>query len=227
MTTPSAIDILKNRRAVREYDSTVKLSDSLIDSLLKRAWEVTPSKNQFMPYSIHVLGPQHQEYKELVYKNCLSSENRNDNIDNCEVARYQEILPLYANIRNCSHLLIFTLRLEDTPNKTQQSAINKGRRHEATDESRLDKLFSTASLEVGMFSDALSVLCLENNVDVSFTLCFHRDLDYWKNLPFVTRSPLLLMTLGKGKIYRTDWLEERGWLQYDLRPNYERIVKFV
>jgi len=37
----------------------------------------------------------------------------------------------------------------------------------------------------------------------------------------------LLMTLGKGKIYRTDWLEERGWLQYDLRPNYERIVNFV
>lgn len=227
ITTPSAIDVLKNRKAVREYDSTVKLSDSLIDSLLKQVWKVTPSKNQFMPYTVHVLGPEHQAYKELVYKNCLSNENKNDNIADCETTRYQKNLPLYANIRNCSHLLIFTLRLEDKPNVAQQRAIAKGQRHEATNELLLDTLSSTASVEVGMFSDALSILCLENNIDVSYTLCFHKNLDYWKNLPFVTRKPLLLMTLGKGKTYRTDWLAQRGVLQHDLRPAYERIVNFV
>lgn len=221
--------ILKNRKYVREYDKTADIPISLIDSLLQRTWKITPSKNNFMPYTIHVLGPEHQDYKEAVYKICLSNDKRlktESEILNLEI-KYAKNLPNYANILSCSYLLIFTLRLETSPNLVQKNAIERGHRFEAVDESILNSLYSTASLEVGLFSDAFSALCLENNIDVSFTLCFHKDLNYWKDLSFVTRTPILLLTVGKGKIYRHDELVKRGVAQYDLRPDYARIVNFI
>lgn len=220
-------NILKKRKAVREYNTSVDISEELIDKLLYQTWAVTPSKNQFMPYTVNILGPAHQDYKNLIYLNCLSNENKTDNIEDCESERYQKFLPQYANIKSCSYLLVFTMRLEDSPNKMQQLAIDKGRRHEATDETRLNKLYSTASLEVGMFANTLSALCLENEIDVSYVLCFHKDLAQWSNIPFVKRQPILLMTIGKGDIYRVDHLKQYGWLEYDLKPDYKKIVNFI
>ena len=45
-------ETLQTRRFVRRYDNTVDIPESLIDSLLRKTWEVTPSKNNFMPYSV-------------------------------------------------------------------------------------------------------------------------------------------------------------------------------
>jgi hypothetical protein len=220
-------DILKNRKDVVEYDSTVMISQDLIDSLLRRAWKVTPSKNNFMPYTIHVLGPEHKDYKNNLYLNCLSNEGYRDGVDSTDRYRNQGNLPQYSNILNCSYAFIFTQRLEDQPNKFQKNAISRGRNFEAVNESTLGSIYSGTSLEVGMFADAFSALCLENNIDVSYTLCFHKNLEHWGNLPFVKRDPLLIMTAGKGKTYRYDRAVKNGRDHLNHRPEYERIVNFV
>lgn len=212
--------IFKKRRYVREYDSSADISQSLIDSLLQKTWKVTPSKNNFMPYTIHVVGPEHQNYKDLVFLNCASNEGLTDGLNDPLEQRYKSDLPNYANILSCSYLLIFTMRLEDKPNPFQKMLIEKGHRYEAVDEHRLNDLYATAAIEVGLFADCFSALCLQNNIDVSFVGCFHRDLDKWKDIPFVTRQPILLMTVGKGKVYKKI-------LKNDQRPDYNRIVNFV
>ena len=212
--------ILKKRRYVREYYSSADISQSLIDSLLQKTWKVTPSKNNFMPYTIHVVGPKHQNYKDLVFLNCASNEGLTDGLNNPLEQRYKHDLPNYANILSCCYLLIFTMRLEDKPNPFQKMLIKKGHRYEAVDEHRLNELYATASIEVGLFADCFSALCLQNNIDVSFVGCFYRDLDKWKDIPFVTRQPILLMTVGKGKVYKKI-------LKNDQRPDYNRIVNFV
>lgn len=218
-------NILKNRRYVREYDTTANISESLVDELLQKTWKVTPSKNNFMPYTVHVLGPQHQHYKELVYLNAASNEGRTDNLTDPLDTRYTWFLPNYANILNCSYLFIFTLRLEDSPNPHQQQLLDRGHRYEAVDEERLDKLYPTASLEVGLFANTLSALFLENNIDVSYTLCFQKQIDKWANIPFVTRKPILLMTAGKGKVYLDEQMAKHNIV--DPRPDYHRIINFV
>jgi hypothetical protein len=220
-------ETLKNRRYVLEYDESAEIPESQIEFLLQKTWSVTPSKNNFMPYTIHVLGTQHKKYKELVFLNAISSEGLADNVENPLISRYLKNPPKYANILNCSYLLIFTMRLEDKPSEYQQMLIDRGHRYEAVREDGLDNLYAITSLEVGLFANALSGMCLEKEIDVSFTGCFHRDLAYWKNIPFVKRKPILLMTLGKAKSYYREDVNEGNIINKDYRPDYSRIVNFV
>ena len=218
-------ETLKNRRYVLEYDTTADIPQSLIDSLLQKTWKVTPSKNNFMPYTIHVVGPEHQHYKNSVFLKALGNESMGDNVKDPLKMRYSEHLPNYANILNCSYLLIFTMRLETDPNPFQKFLIDKGHKYEAVDESKLQNLYAIASLEVGLFTSVFNALLLENGIDSSFTGCFYRDVSEWKDVPFVKRTPIILMTVGRGKVYLEDIKNDLQ--KQDLRPNYERIVNFV
>lgn len=218
-------DTLEKRKYVIKYDTDAHIPESLIYTLLMQSWKVTPSKNNFMPYTIHIVGPKDQKYKELVYLNAASNEGRIDQIDDPLTSRYNVNLPKYANILSCSYLLIFTMRLEDKPNLYQQMLIDRGHNYEAVDETRLNDMYSTASFECGLFANTLSALCLEYDIDSSFTGCFHRNVAQWKDIPFVTRMPIMLMTLGKGIIYNEDVKGDLG--QKDIRPDFERIVNFI
>ena len=218
-------DTLTNRKYVREYDSSANIPESLIYDLLQKTWKVTPSKNNFMPYTIHVVGPKDQKYKDLVYRNAASNEGNNDGLSNPLEIRYSSNLPNYANILNCSYLLIFTMRLEDKPNPHQKILIDRGHKYEAVDENKLNDMYSTASFEAGLFCDAFSGMCLENDIDVSYTGCFHRKIDQWADIPFVKRKPIILMTVGKAKVYFDDIKNDIQ--KQDVRPDFDRIVNFI
>ena len=98
--------------------------------------------------------------------------------------------------------------------------MKRGHRFEAFDEKGLEILVPSVSVEVGMFADVFGGLCVEQGLGVSHIGCFPTTLEEWKPLPFVTRRPLLLMTVGKAKQYKN-----RD--PYNYRPNYDRIVNFV
>jgi hypothetical protein len=216
-------ETLQTRRFVLQYDNTVDIPESLIDSLLRKTWEVTPSKNNFMPYSVHVIGQgsENQKYKDLAYLNCLGNEAKADNVDinNIIAERYTgEYLPRYSNILSCSYLLIFTIRVETLLSPYQQDAVNRGRNFEALDESRLKK---SSSFEMGLFVNAFSGMCLENQLNVSLIGCLPADLSKWKDFPFITNQPRIIMTVGKAKSLLKQVRPD------DLRPNYDRIVNFI
>jgi hypothetical protein len=218
-------ETLQTRRFVRRYDNTVDISESLIDSLLRKTWEVTPSKNNFMPYSVHVIGQgsENQKYKDLTYSNCLAQEAKADNVDiNTIMAerynRHPDHFPSYYNIVSCSYLLIFTTRVETILSPYQQAAVNSGRNFEALDESRLK---NSSSFEMGLFVNAFSGMCLENQLNVSLIGCLPSNLSKWKDFPFLTNQPIMLMTVGKAKSVLPQVRPD------DLRPNYDRIVNFI
>ena len=82
-------------------------------------------------------------------------------------------------------------------------------------------MYDTCCIEVGMFAKTLTGLCLENNLDVSYTKCFSsKSKDWIETLPFVDTMPIMIMSIGKGKIYRDT-------NSNDLRPDFERIVKWI
>lgn len=219
-------DTFKKRRFVRVYDNTVSIPETLINSLLQKTWEVTPSKNNFMPYTIHVIGPgpDNQKYKNATYINCLGNEATGDGIDFDKIIeeRYSHDLPNYSNILSCSYLIIFTMRLETQPSPFIQWAVSRGHKYEALDQSKLGILIPTAAFEMGLFADTFSGMCLENDLDVSIIGCFSKEIKKWKeHLPFITQEPVMTMTVGKAHEYL---VQPRP---HDLRPNYERIVNFV
>lgn len=222
-------ETFKKYKYAREYDENASVSQELIETLLKQAWEVTPSKNNFMPYKLHVIGPEHKDLKNLVYKKCIQNESKTDNVPDVETVRYQKDKPNFWNIVSCSYLLIFTQRVEDNLNKLQSYLVNnKGYTFEQMDPNKLPQAGVNARFEIGMFSAALAGLCFENDLDISHTLCFPDNLESWKEpeFSFIDSRPCFIMTIGKGTVYRQD-STDINFKEADPKPDFNRIVNIL
>lgn len=216
---------LENYKYVNEYTDESVVSLPQAEELIRKAWQVTPSKNNFMPYNVNVIGPDKQHLKNLVYKKCVGNEGVVDGVENVEEVRYSDRKPRYWNIVSCDILLIFTLRIETEPNSYQQWAMDRGITFEAMNQKNVTGAAHNAKIEIGMFSAALAELCLKNNYDVAHICNFPSKIERWseEEFDFITRTPLFIMTIGKGKHYRRDEIP----LNVDQKPNYDRIVNIV
>lgn len=228
----------KNYQYVLEYDSNSKIDSSFIKDALRAAWLETPSKNNFMPYKVHVLGTEFVKEKEELYWLCLSNEtkaNGNQISSKLDLIKYEQNMylknngkrPAYHNIVSAPYVLIFTQRVEDKPNEFQQHLINTGYVYEqmATDGPNKKNAKNVARIEIGMFSTNFASICLNNGLDVSYTLCFPDDKDIWpeKYFNFLDDDPLLIITVGKGKEYRN----YSNLYGRDNKPDFGRIVNIV
>jgi len=216
-------EVLKKHKHVMEYDKEsdiIKKSD--IVDLLKQTWNITPSKNNLMPWQVFVIGPDNQNYKNIVYDICSKNEDRanskNENIDKDKIIGRN---PAYANIKSCQYLLLLTQRLSGPLNDYQQQQWNNGVFYDTYTEEGLANSGNIIHLECGIFGANFRALAIEKEIDTSYTLCFSGDLNYWKELPFIDRRVNLIMTIGYGKKYRKDIIFN------DPKPNFETIVKWV
>ena len=225
----------KNYKYAFEYDLNQIIDPEFILNALKAAWSETPSKNNFMPYKVHVLGPEFAKEKEEMYWLCLGNETKaNGNIitDRDQLKQYEERMypgeskASYHNIINAPYVLIFTQRVETKPNKFQQQLVDKGFVYEqmATDGPKKENARKNAYLEIGIFSTNFAGICLNNGIDISHTLCFPGDKKDWpqEHFSFLDSHPMLIMTIGKGAIYRT--AEQQA---VDPKPDFDRIVNIL
>ncbi len=225
----------KNYKYALEYDTTSNIDSEFITDALKAAWLETPSKNNFMPYNVYVLGPEFAKEKEEMYWLCLGNETKaNGNIitDRDQLKQYEERMysgktqASYHNIITAPYVLIFTQRVETMPNKFQQQLIDKGYVYEqmATRGPKKENARKNAYLEIGMFSTNFAGICLNNGIDISHTLCFPGDKKDWpqEHFSFLDSHPMLIMTAGKGTSYR---LPEAQAI--DPKPDFTRIVNIL
>ena len=68
------LDLLDERRHVKVYDGESIPDKELIEKILWRAWKVTPSKNNFMPYHVNVLGPERASEKESIWMKSVKNK---------------------------------------------------------------------------------------------------------------------------------------------------------
>jgi hypothetical protein len=225
----------KNYKYAHDYDTTSKIDSKFINDALKSAWLETPSKNNFMPYRVHVLGPEFAKEKEEMYWLCLGNETKaNGNIitDRGQLKQYEERMypgnfqANYCNIRSAEYVLIFTQRVENKLNILQQQLVDQGFVYEqmATDGQKKESARKNAYLEIGMFSTNFAGICLNNGIDISHTLCFPGDKKDWpqEHFSFLDSHPMLIMTVGKGKLRRLP-----GHQAIDPKPDFDRIVNIV
>ena len=57
-------DIMKKRKHVRDYDMNIIPPKKHIEEILQKAYELTPSKQNAIPYEVSVLGPDKQDDKD-------------------------------------------------------------------------------------------------------------------------------------------------------------------
>ena len=173
-------NLLSKRKQVRWYEEEKYPSKDTVNELLKKTYELVASKQDLIPYSVKVLGPDKKVEKEEFYnhsKGTAEGENKGN---------WNIFAP---------YVICFQYRLVDKPNGHVKRKIDKGAKFPAClpKSSRQNK---NTLIEVGMFASILTALCLENNIDVSYLLCFdgHRD-----KLSFTDDNMILSMQLGYKK----------------------------
>ena len=229
---------------VSDNEIISKNVDKQIKKSLHTAWLQTPSKNNFMPYKVHILGPQFVKEKQEIYWLCLGQETK---ADGNPITLRSKLLDYdkekspstkkgkldrprgradYQNIISAPYVLIFTQRVEDTLNDVQKWKISKGHVFEqmATHGDKKSSAKISALLEIGMFSTNFASECLAANIDISHTLCFPSNRKDWPQeyFAFLDENPLLIMTAGMGENYRST-KEQTG----DQKPDFDRIVNII
>jgi len=202
-------EILDSRRQIKVFDD-IKIPDkSLIKNLLDKTHKLVPSKQNLLPYKVHVLGPECKKEKQILYD--LSKLNDPEDTHNtCSLAPY---------------VLIFTNRLAK-PNTAVQRRIDKhGHDYFMCDPKKYKK--NVDGIEVGMFASVLTTLALEKEIDVSYMKCFPHwpgGQHCWKELPFVDETPFLTMSLG----YRKDKEQPRhqGLVGED-KPEVNEVINWI
>jgi hypothetical protein len=226
-------DILQRYQYVREYDTSATINESVVEKCLQNAWKSTPSKNNFMNYRVTVIGPDRQDLKDAAFDLCLFNECRIDsnvNIKKFWQERYvdQGIVPQFYNVKSCSYMLIFSQRIcpIDELNPWQQYSIDRGRYYEQCDGRDPRRARNGSAIEIGLFASNFAAMCLEQNLDVSHTLCMPDEPKYWREFgidkdPFI----MLIMTVGKGLMYRREHVIKLE--KEDYKPDYHKVVNFL
>ena len=216
-------EVLKKHKHVMEYDvETDIIKKSVIEHLLWEAWDITPSKNNLMPWHVFVIGPNNEKYKSIVYNICSNNEDRTNGVNEYADNDYiRGRIPAYENIISCQYLLMMTQRVSGPLNDYQQKQVKNGVVYDTLTKEDIKKNENIIDMECGIFSANFRALAIEKGIDTSYTLCFNKKLKYWKELPFIDMPVTLIMTIGRGKKYRKD-------IGYkDPKPDFERIVKFI
>tara|TARA_B100001121_G_C18645923_1_gene601630 strand:- start:993 stop:1493 length:501 start_codon:yes stop_codon:yes gene_type:complete len=138
--------------------------------------------------------------------------------------------PYYEHIKLNPYLFCIHAQPRE-PNDYYKRQVEKGMFFDQAWPSRVDDFIDTSALEVGMFIQNLTSYLLEQNIDVSYTSCFLRDIKRWHDIGLKDADyrPIILMSAGYKKRYRNEVLKiNLGTdLEDDVKPEYEDVIKWI
>ena len=185
--------LFETRYQVYTYSDKIP-DENLVKEIINKTYKITASKQNIVPYKIHVLGPNCKEEKEKIFNHVqeVMGGGHNHNI-------------------KAPYNLIFTTRLVTKPGVHVQRLIDGGHDQPCANPKKYKKDKHNISLEIGMFAKVLTGFCLENNLGVSYQLCF-RDWQY------ENEEVLFSMQFG----YSSSPRMEKG----DYKPHIDEVIKF-
>lgn len=220
------INYLQHYQYVVEYDTEEKVDHSIIENVLKEAVLTTPSKQNMMPYKVHVVGPGNDKIKNAL---AIKAKQKEDNVNDPTVKNMRSVNSYQtSNIRTAPYVFVFTQRVETNPAPWYKSLMKRGWKFEQTNTKNPGKAERVSMIETGMFAYSISSLFLQSGLDVSYTRCFESKLKHWKEpeFNFLDMPVWLIMTVGKGKTYRRD-SQPNLTFEIDHKPDWNRVVNFV
>ena len=218
------LQLLDSRKHVYRFKEEVP-PQSDIEEILFKAWKVTPSKQNFMPYEITILGPNAKQEKLACYNLArMNKKNVNENATKGHTEDGHN--PNFLYLKNAPYTIIFSQRLCE-PNPFIQRTINdENSYYEQMHESELDSILRSASTEVGLFAANLSAFALEKGIQVNYNGCFPSKVKHWSALPTIKHNPILIGAMGYCDVPRRNKVTELLFAE-DLKPNLEEILKWI
>lgn len=221
------------RRHVRTYRNDLIPPKEQIDDALWKAWKCTPSKNNCMPYSVFVYGPEQQEMKDITHRMChqnhIKAELRAVEEGKQKITQQGKLNPDYEHIRNNAYLFTIHSRVVKEMNPYYQREEEKGHFADQKFPDRVNRIVDSVAVEVGMFIQNLTNYLLEYDIDVSYTSCFYRDPAEWQlaGMDHIKWRPIVLMSAGYGSIYRRDVLKRKGRDHEDYKPDITDVIEWI
>jgi hypothetical protein len=200
-------ELLSKRKQINVFNNNIFPEKELINFLLEKTFNLVPSKQNLMPYEVLVLGPDKLEEKKKLY-NLASNMHSEDS----EFTNTQSNHQLHA-----PYVLLFVRRYA-LPNARVLQYITKGHSYMACDFHRYEK-DTMVPIEIGMFMLTLSGLCMENNIDVSYTGCLPSKKDLYKDFSFINENVCIAMSLGYEKLYKK--------YPGDDKPNISEVITWI
>ena len=197
-------DIYAKRELCKVFTKDIPDSDTMM-SIIQKTHRLVPSKQNLMPYKIHVLGPDCVNFKEELFKITSGTDSKVN-------TNFQVFAP---------YVLIFTCRLAN-PNPHVQRQIENGHQYKSCfpETYNSNSCVRKAYLEVGKWSTIFSGLCLEKSIDISYTKCFSFDKKDWTTLPFVKDNPIFVVSAGYHD--KTQVMKIPG----ETKPDFDEVVCF-
>lgn len=215
----SVEDLLKKRRQIRETWDPEKIpSKELINDLLSKAFDLAPSKQNLYPFKIHVIGPEN--YKEKVLLGSICALFKKASVNNWHVDASIGVSNPY---KEAPWNLIFELRQAKHNKFTSAHSRHYEKEFKNSGKSRFTQIDSNrfrlisniglACVEVGLYTQVLASLCLENGLDISYIKSFpewvwekkQNEWDKggtgevgndWSVFPWINEMPILVVQIG-------------------------------
>jgi|TARA_B110000444_G_scaffold196541_1_gene187225 hypothetical protein len=226
-----------NRKHIVTYSDVKIPAKELVEEALYKAWKTQPSKNNMMAYHVDVYGPDRKITKQYIWKLCNQNHIRTDKeynekgFSNVTLNAKTHPNPNYNHIRSSAYLFVFYPRLVTKANPFYTESIKRG--EHVADEmipNQITKLREHISVEVGIFAANLTNYLLSSNIDISYNVCFNRDIKRWQDYGFtwMNYAPVLMMSAGIAEVTRKEWLEntDDDWKQSypDVKPELEEVI---
>lgn len=226
------LELLDKRRHIRVFDTERVPSKDVIKECLHKAWKVTPSKNNFMPYHVNVIGPENKELKDKIHELCRFNQKRkivaanvNNNTKNFEPDRPNPNFYFYSTV---PYLLVISQRVcEPNPYTAERIKIHCSNDIYEQMHAKKFKNFQTcAAVEIGIFGAYATAFLLEKGIDTNYIKCYPHEMEKWKDFTFVEGPVMLIMGVGYRKITRRDAMTQLDRAK-DYKPDPEEIIRFV
>ena len=215
-------NIYKKRIQTQTWNDKIP-SKKLINSLLKKTYELVPSKQNIVPYQIIIWGPniKKDDFRDFCR---YGTDMTND----FKKGTSQLLAP---------YVLFFCTREINDINGMVLRTLKKGHTHPIL-EKDADLLgienppeIKNLGIEIGMFGSLLTGFCIEENLNVSYTLCMPPSAydindkcipnNEWKSFGFKPGQVLFSMSIGYGN------QEKSGRSKDELKPPIENILNWV
>lgn len=201
----------RKRINIKRFNDTV-IDDIMIKDLLKKAYELVPSKQSIIPYKVEVLGPDHKKEKEEFRNFCMNKTRKNKSYD-------------YGTRQiNAPYVLLFTTRIIDDYNQVVEEKLSRGQNFKEIRNPH--KITTNVLIEIGMFASILTGLCLEKKLGVSYTLCMPSiETSGWADLNYFVNAPgaIFSMSIGYSNQEKPSYPHHTF---LEKKPPLKNIIKF-
>jgi len=219
-------DSLSRRAHVWKYCEDVIPTEAEILEILQTAYPLVTSKQKAYAYKAHILGPNKARSRKL-WNMCEGNKIRTDEEEFGDSDEAYRSNPGLYHILSAPYTIIYTPRIAP-PNPFHKGNFEREKsKWQLEDPTFINTRNRTSnSIEVGMLAKTVTGAVLDRGWDSSYTVCLPKNMEDWKDFPYIDFYPDLIQTIGKAEKYKWQFYHPER-LKTDTDAPFEDIFNFV